>query len=66
MIQNGPKRRIIRVRCDECYERTELVRGAVGYKELWPEKAANCKHQPVKSCPSLKAAFTRARAFTRL
>jgi hypothetical protein len=47
-------RRMVPVRCDKCYTRTELIRSAIGYNELWPEKAPNCKHPPVKKCPGMK------------
>jgi hypothetical protein len=56
------RRRIVPVRCEECYARTDLLRSAFGYRESWPTDAPNCKHRPIKSCPSMKAAFARARA----
>jgi hypothetical protein len=58
-------RRVIPVRCEECYMRTDLIRSALGDRESWPTNAPNCKHPPIKSCPSMKAAFARARTSLR-
>jgi hypothetical protein len=58
-------RRVVPVRCEECYMRTDLIRSALGEREIWPTDSPNCKHPPIKSCPSMKAAFARARASVR-
>src|SRR5690349_19839388 len=52
--------KVFPVRGDECYARTELLVDASGYSALWPSDATPCKHQPIKSCPSIWAAFARA------
>ena len=53
--------RVVPVRCDECYLKTELVLRGNQHFELLPASAPGCRHLPVESCANLKAAFTRAR-----
>jgi hypothetical protein len=49
------------VRCDECYLKAELLREGNRHVERWPTPASSCRHLPIESCPSLKAAFAHAR-----
>jgi hypothetical protein len=53
--------RVVPVRCDECYLKTELVQKSDHHVELLHAPAPSCRHLPVENCPSLKAAFARAR-----
>jgi hypothetical protein len=74
-INHRPRRRVesnpsgpvtvIPLRCVDCYLKAELVQGDFGCRELRPAEAPNCRHQSVQSCPSLRAAFARARASLR-
>jgi hypothetical protein len=49
------------VRCDECYLKAALFREGGQEIEHWPMAPSSCRHLPIESCPSLKAAFVRAR-----
>ncbi len=53
--------RVVPIRCDECYLKTELVLQGNHHVEFLPVSAPGCRHLPIESCPNLKAAFTRAR-----
>lgn len=52
------------VRCDECYLKAALFREGDREFEHWPTPPSSCRHLPIESCPSIKAAFARARGVT--